>query len=162
MRQLGVGETAIEASAKESRELHRLITEGATIATVTKQLGALKHAQGDPNPVTPGEAAPLTTRWMRYFLTYDPRPTLAEVHVPVLALNGELDLQVDATQNLEAIREGLGHNPYVTVRRLPGLNHLFQTAKTGAFSEYATIEETMAPVVLDLVRDWILARVNVN
>ena len=95
---------------------------------------------------------------MRFFLAYDPRPALADVHVPVLALNGELDLQVDADQNLEAIREALKHNPDVTVRRLPGLNHLFQTAVTGAFAEYAQIEETLAPAVLELVRDWILAR----
>ncbi len=95
---------------------------------------------------------------MRFFLEYDPRLALAKVHVPVLALNGELDLQVDATQNLEAIRQALDHNEDVTARRLPGLNHLFQTAKTGAVGEYAKIEETIAPDVLDLVRDWILEK----
>jgi pimeloyl-ACP methyl ester carboxylesterase len=162
MRALGVNEAAIDASAAESRKLHRLIAEGATIAAITEQLAALKRAQGDPSPVTPQEAGQMTTTWLKYFLTYDPRPTLARVHVPVLALNGELDLQVDAAQNLDSIRDGLRHNPNATVRRLPGLNHLFQTAKTGAFSEYATIEETIAPAVLDLVRDWILARVPVN
>ena len=46
----------------------------------------------------------------------------------------------------------------VATVRLPGLNHLFQTAETGLPSEYGTIEETMSPRVLDLIRDWILAR----
>ena len=46
----------------------------------------------------------------------------------------------------------------VATVRLPGLNHLFQTAETGLPSEYRTVEETMSPRVLDLIRDWILAR----
>src|SRR5262249_976926 len=37
--------------------------------------------------------------WFRYFLTYDPRPALAKVKCPVLALNGENDLQVPVTEN---------------------------------------------------------------
>ena len=73
------------------------------------------------------------TPWMPYFLAYDPRPALARTRVPVLALNGELDLQVDAEQNLTAIRDALmeAGNDDVTTARLPGLNHLFQTAETG-------------------------------
>ncbi len=101
---------------------------------------------------------PVMSPWMRHFLAYDPRPTLAATKVPVLALNGELDLQVDAEQNLTAIAEALarGGNDEVTIHRLPGLNHLFQHATTGLVGEYHAIEETMAPEVLDLVRDWIL------
>lgn len=43
-----------------------------------------------------------------------------------------------------------------TVTELPGLNHLFQTAKTGAAGEYADIEETVAPIALDTVSAWIV------
>jgi uncharacterized protein len=98
--------------------------------------------------------------WARFFLDYDPRPALRKVRVPVLALNGELDKQVLADQNLPAIEQALreGKNPDVTIRRMPGLNHLFQTAKTGSTMEYAQIEETMSPAVLDLVTHWILER----
>jgi uncharacterized protein len=100
------------------------------------------------------------TPWFRFFLAHDPRPALRHIKIPVLALNGELDAQVDADQNLPEIEKALREaaNPDVTLRRLPGLNHLFQTAKTGALTEYAQIEETVAPIALDLVRDWILAR----
>ena len=96
--------------------------------------------------------------WMRYFLRLDPRPSLERIKIPVLALNGDLDLQVDAEQNLGAIESALiaGGNPQATIRRLTGLNHLFQHAETGLVDEYARIEETMAPEVLDLIRDWIL------
>jgi len=98
--------------------------------------------------------------WARFFLDYDPRPALRKVRVPVLAVNGELDKQVLVDQNLPAIERALreGKNPDVTVRRMPGLNHLFQTATTGSTTEYAQIEETMSPAVLDLVTRWILQR----
>ena len=96
--------------------------------------------------------------WMRYFLAFDPGPALEAVRAPVLALNGELDVQVDAEQNLTAIAAALesGGNRNVTVRRVPGHNHLFQHAATGLVNEYAAIEETVSPEVLDQVRDWIL------
>lgn len=93
---------------------------------------------------------------MRYLLAYDPRPALEKISVPVLALNGELDTQVDAGQNLVAIAAALENNSNVTIHRLPGLNHLFQHAKTGLIGEYGVIEETISPEVLDLIRDWIL------
>ena len=93
---------------------------------------------------------------MRYLLAYDPRPALEKISVPVLALNGELDTQVDAGQNLVAIAAALENNSNVTIHRLPELNHLFQHARTGLIGEYGVIEETISPEVLDLIRDWIL------
>ena len=85
--------------------------------------------------------------WMRYFLAFDPRPALEKIRVPVLALNGELDVQVDAKQNLTAIATALdkGGNRNVNVHGLPKHNHLFQRAKTGLVNEYAVIEETISP-----------------
>ena len=74
------------------------------------------------------------TPWFRYFLTYDPRPALAKVRCPVLALIGEKDRQVPPKENLAQIESTLeaAGNSRVTVQELPGLNHLFQTCKTGA------------------------------
>ena len=97
--------------------------------------------------------------WMRYFLVFDPRPALEKISVPVLALNGELDVQVDADQNLTVIAAALekGGNRNVTLHRLPEHNHLFQHARTGLMNEYTTIEETISPEVLNLIRDWILS-----
>ena len=65
-----------------------------------------------------------------------------------------------AAANLEAIRQALeaGGNSDVTVEQLDGLNHLFQTAETGAVSEYARIEETFSPDAIDLITEWILER----
>jgi uncharacterized protein len=103
----------------------------------------------------------LDSPWFRFFLTFDPRPTLAKVRCPVLALNGEKDLQVPAKENLQEIRHALerGGNTQATVKALPSLNHLFQTCKTGAVSEYGEIEETFAPVALQSISDWIIEQV---
>lgn len=96
--------------------------------------------------------------WFRWFARYDPAPVLARIRVPVLALNGSLDRQVIAGPNLAGIRAALAGNRDVTVAELPGLNHLFQTARTGGVGEYADIEETMAPGAMATIADWIGAR----
>lgn len=100
----------------------------------------------------------ITSPWFRYFLTYDPATALRKVTCPVLVLNGSLDKQVLPSQNLPPIRKALAEsgNQHVEVDELPGLNHLFQTAKTGSPAEYAQIEETISPVVLDKIATWIL------
>ncbi|HEX6911007.1 MAG TPA: alpha/beta fold hydrolase [Longimicrobium sp.] len=102
----------------------------------------------------------LVSPWYRWFIRYDPAPALRATRVPVLALNGALDLQVPADENLAAIERTLraGGNRDVTVEKLPGLNHLFQAATTGSPREYGEIEETMSPAVLQRVTAWILER----
>lgn len=96
--------------------------------------------------------------WFRYFLLFDPAPVLEKVQVPVLALVGEKDLQVPPKENLTLIEAALkkGGNKKYTILLLPGLNHLFQNAKTGVPGEYGTIEETISPSVLQTIGDWIL------
>jgi uncharacterized protein len=100
-----------------------------------------------------------TSPWFRTFLIHDPRPVLAQVKCPILALNGELDLQVPCKENLDAIKatlEKAGHKEH-TIKAFPKLNHLFQTCTTGSPSEYGKIEETFNPEVLKTMSDWILA-----
>ena len=102
--------------------------------------------------------AAFTDPWMRYFLAYDPQPALEALAIPVLALIGDLDLQVSADLNIPALETALAGNSDATVTELEGLNHLFQTAATGAVSEYGQIDETFAPEAMELVADWILER----
>ena len=103
----------------------------------------------------------LRSPWFRYFLTFDPRPTLAKVQCPVLAVVGSKDLQVPPKENLAEIEKALkkaGNND-VTIKELPDLNHLFQTCKIGSPTEYGQIEETLAPSFLTIMGDWIVKRV---
>jgi pimeloyl-ACP methyl ester carboxylesterase len=140
-------EKAIEAKSREAvKKLIESLPED------------LRKEQAGIEALIDSQLAMIRTPWFRYFLTYDPRPTLAKVRCPVLALIGEKDLQVPPKENLAQIESTLktAGNPRVTVKVLPGLNHLFQTCKTGAPAEYAQIEETIAPEALAAIGDWIL------
>jgi pimeloyl-ACP methyl ester carboxylesterase len=96
--------------------------------------------------------------WFRFFIGFDPGPTLARVHVPVLSIVGDKDLQVPPKENAALIEAALkkGGNKNFSVIILPGLNHLFQTAKTGLPTEYGQIEETISPAALNIMSDWIV------
>lgn|GEM_PF-55882 len=149
-------EEAMKAGAKE-REILKLVEQHTDNALLEKQLR--EELAGEMSNAQIGAAIKqLNSPWLRYFIAYDPATALKKVTCPVLALNGAKDLQVPPRQNLPAIRSALeaAGNKNFEVDELPGLNHLFQTAKTGAPAEYSEIEETMSPVVLQKVADWIL------
>lgn len=116
-------------------------------------------------PLPPGKEEPFIGQtvktfmspWFRYFITYDPTPNLEKTKCPVLALNGEKDLQVNATQNLLGINQALtkaGNKSFKTIP-LPGLNHLFQECTTGAPGEYAAITQTFSPGALKVISEWV-------
>ncbi|MGE5599306.1 MAG: alpha/beta hydrolase family protein [Bacteroidota bacterium] len=119
-----------------------------------------RQALGEIEAYIAGQTRMLLTPWFRFFLTYDPIPALRQVECPVLALNGVKDLQVPCEDNLGAIEAALreGRTRDYTVKRLPDLNHLFQTCRTGHPAEYGLIEETLAPQVLETVGDWLASR----
>lgn len=99
----------------------------------------------------------ISTPWFRYFITLKPADYLTKVKCPVLALNGTLDMQVNSDANLAAIKADLqkaGNKNHQEIA-LPGLNHLFQQAETGSIGEYAQSTETVNPVALQKVSDWI-------
>lgn len=99
----------------------------------------------------------VTSPWFRSFVLYDPRPALRKTTCPVLAINGSKDLQVVPSQNLPEILKALEEagNERVTIHELPGLNHMFQDCVRGTVDEYALIDETMKPRVIEMIRDWI-------
>jgi uncharacterized protein len=98
----------------------------------------------------------INSPWMKYFIKYDPATALQKVKCPVLAVNGEKDLQVPPKENLGAIEKALkkAGNKKVTTKEFPGLNHLFQECTTGSPAEYATIEQTFSPAVLQEMVNW--------
>ncbi len=104
----------------------------------------------------------LQSPWMKFFLTYDPAPTLEKVKVPVLALFGGLDLQVPAETNRNAIMKALdkGGNTDHEAKTFADANHLYQRAVTGSPAEYATLKPEFTAGFLDAISDWILARVH--
>ena len=106
------------------------------------------------------QAHTVSSAWMSYFIRSHPADNLSLVKCPTLAINGELDFQVLPQLNLRAIKKSLttAGNKDVTIKQLKGLNHLFQMAKTGALDEYALINETVSPMAMALVEQWINKR----
>jgi uncharacterized protein len=99
--------------------------------------------------------------WMKFFLTYDPAPTMRRVKIPVLILTGSRDQQ--AVPEQVAIQEAAfreGGNKDVTARVLPDLNHLFVQDTDGFPGNYAKLPAPimMRPDVLTLVTDWLTQR----
>jgi len=158
--EIASGETAekADADAEKERETLTLVETEKDPAALERLLGVKLAAEGAPDAQVSAEIKQLTSPWLRFFLTYDPAAALRKLTIPALALNGSLDLQVPPAQNLPAIRKAFAQsgNQRAEVDELPGLNHLFQTAKTGSPAEYGQIEETISPVALDKIASWIL------
>jgi hypothetical protein len=96
--------------------------------------------------------------WFIYFLKYDPAFYLQKVSAHVLALNGDKDIQVISKSNLPAIEAALkkSSSKKFEVKELKGLNHLFQHCITCTIAEYGTLEETIAPEVLEEMANWLI------
>ncbi|MGI4832861.1 MAG: alpha/beta hydrolase family protein [Janthinobacterium lividum] len=155
----GDGPAALATVEQQERQVLAAVTQNPSNAQARAKLLPLLTAAGVNSPQADQVIAQLTSPGYRALLTDRPAQDLAKVRCPVLALNGSKDVQVAAGPNLAGIRQGLqaAGNPDATVRELPGLNHLFQTAATGSVAEYGTSEETFAPAALQVIGDWVVA-----
>jgi hypothetical protein len=151
-------------NSKNTNDLNQRMTEymGGYIDQVLKDDPTQTLPEGvTKEEVVKSQVDALTSPWMQYFIKYDPSIILEKVKCPVLAINGEKDLQVPPKENLEAIKKALakGGNKKVTTIELPGLNHLFQECTTGSPDEYAGIEQTMSPSALTAMLEWIQTQI---
>jgi uncharacterized protein len=156
-RAAGAPEAAAIQSARTQRGIMDAVLKAPNAEAAAAAVKSFFASLGAPPP-NDATLRQLTSAWYRHFIAYDPRPALRAVNVPVLALLGGKDVQVTAAQNKPALSEALQGNRDAQVLEMPNLNHLFQTATTGAPEEYGTIAETMSPAVLQRVGDWILAK----
>jgi pimeloyl-ACP methyl ester carboxylesterase len=154
----GVSKEKADADAVKEAETLAVVKDEKDPATRDRLLGIKLAAEGVPEAQLGAEIKQLNSPWFRYFINYDPTTALRKLTIPVLAINGSLDLQVPPAQNLPPIRKALAEagNQHAEVDELPGLNHLFQDSKTGAPAEYSQIEETISPLALDKIASWIL------
>jgi pimeloyl-ACP methyl ester carboxylesterase len=172
LRLAGAGDEAVARQTEVQREVFRVVREGKPRAEAEAQIRTVfaglaqaftaeqREALGLSDALVAGQIDMALSPWFAELLDYDPRPALAAVKCPVLAINGSKDVQVAAGPNLAAIADALleGGNPDVTTREFPGLNHLFQQCQTGAVAEYAAIDETINPAVLAAVSQWLLEK----
>ena len=99
--------------------------------------------------------------WMKFFLTYDPAPTMRRVKTPVLILTGSRDQQ--AVPEQVALQEAAFHeggNKDVTARVLPDLNHLFVQDIDGFPGNYAKLPPPlmMRADAVGMIGDWLVQR----
>jgi pimeloyl-ACP methyl ester carboxylesterase len=166
---MGASEEMTATSAATQREIFHVVkteknpaaADAAVRKLIREQISAMtpeqRQALGLSDDMVDAQVKMVLSPWFRDLVAYDPRPTLQAVKCPVLAINGEKDLQVAAKENLPAIRKALaaGGNQRVKTVALPGLNHLFQSCQTGAIAEYGQIEETFNAAAMKLIADWI-------
>ena len=165
----GVSEAEIEKTIQNNSKVIEMVVKSNDNQKLKTDLTKLINEllENEPNTEIPNgmskeefvsmQVNEISTPWMVYFMKFNPVITLEKVKCPVLAVNGEKDLQVPPKENLTAIKNALkkGGNKNVTTIEFPNLNHLFQECETGSPNEYATIEQTISPIVLKEITRWI-------
>ena len=166
-RASGVDEPTIEEiRARQARLLAAMTADETDVDELRAAMRALQDAQialqgGEVDDATRASleaagVAEMSSPWMRFFVRFDPAEAFAKVPVPILAINGTLDLQVWHDLNLPAIENAvMAGGGSVKVARLEGLNHLLQPATTGGIDEYGAIDLTMDERAMSLIADWI-------
>ncbi len=153
----GFPDEEVDADYRIGRGVYRLVEEGRSTDEIE---AALDHVPEEYKPfVEPWKRRlpQLQSRWLRFFLNYDPASALEKIKCPVLALFGEKDMTIDPEQNAAAMKAAFshGHNHEAKVKILPNLNYLLQKAETGLSSEYAKIQETMSPAALEDIGSFV-------
>jgi fermentation-respiration switch protein FrsA (DUF1100 family) len=165
----GISKEDIQKGQLSNRKVFDIVNKSTSVEQLTSDLTIYfkQLLKDNPNTQKPAgmsdddfvklQVKQIASPWMQYFIKSNPAPALEKVKCPVLAVNGEKDLQVPPKENLEAIKKALtkGGNKNVTTKELPNLNHLFQECKTGSPDEYATIEQTFSPIALTEILKWL-------
>lgn len=152
----GAAPAALEGTvALQGRVMAAVAAHAESAEAVTGAVNPILAEAGLSEAQRQASAAQLSAPWTRWFIAHDPQPSLAALHIPVLAVYGGKDTQVPARVNADALRTVL---PSAEIVVLPNLNHLMQPAGTGLVAEYQTIETTFDPAALTAIVDWVAAR----
>jgi fermentation-respiration switch protein FrsA (DUF1100 family) len=168
-RASGISEEDLKKSKSTNSEVFEMVSNAKSSDQMKNSIREYitKSLKSDSEPKIPDgitesdfiemQVGQITSPWMQFFIKYNPAVVLEKVKCPVLALNGDKDMQVPSKVNLDAINKALtkGGNKKITIKELPNLNHLFQGCKTGAPQEYSEIEQTFSPLALDEILNWI-------
>lgn len=164
-RASGLSDSQVLASLNFNRNTYDMVREEKNPGILIDRIKDFVKTSGLDGVLPPSVLEPqlrmLTSPWFRFFLDYDPVPSLQNTKCPVLALYGQKDLQVPPKSNLPLLQKALSDadNTQANIRQLAELNHLFQHAYSGLPVEYGAIEETFAPEALEIIGDWLEARI---
>jgi pimeloyl-ACP methyl ester carboxylesterase len=174
LRAEGAGEDQIADNRRLQEQLISVLKSETNPVVAERQLreiflakynslsSAESKALGNVTSLIDREIKRLLSRASRFGIAYDPVTTLKNVSCPVLAIAGEKDVVVVASENLPRIDAALKSTGNVRskIQSLSQLNHLFQTCKTGSMAEYDKIEETVAPSAMTIIGDWVEEQIN--
>ena len=153
----------IDKTVELSKEIYQLARKSKTAQEAARRIGEFWDNQSAK--LTPEEQRrynltpeskftsiqQLTSPWLFTLFHLDPKTYLKKVHCPVIAINGEKDLQVDAVANQVLMRKYLNKKQNHQFFIIANANHLLQTCTTGNPSEYGIIEETLGEETLNLL-----------
>jgi pimeloyl-ACP methyl ester carboxylesterase len=158
LKAVGTAPAQVEAATKRQQAMFEIIRQTpdnaqaqAIVANMLKQ----NNASMD-NASAQTTAAEMTSAHYRYYLTFTPSTKLTAVRCPVLLLNGTADLTVAADANLDALERGLKLNKTVTVKKLPGVNHLFQPDPAQWPIVNGQPQANFSPVAEEAIREWVM------
>ncbi|WP_448564983.1 alpha/beta hydrolase [Thalassotalea ganghwensis] len=152
LKQQNVPEDAYQQASGQQKQIMAAIAND----TAKETLFELLLEMGMQEQQAQGEAAQLTSKWMRYFVKSDIQQYLRQLNIPVLALNGAKDVQVPAKQNIDGFIASVDEK-WLDYKIYPELNHLFQPAKTGLPAEYGKSEITISDQVAEDIFGWLSA-----
>ncbi|EON78681.1 hypothetical protein ADIS_0855 [Lunatimonas lonarensis] len=166
IRATGAPETLAKSQGAFNRSLYQAIAEADNPASAKNSLTQVLEIHGTQQGLSGSQLEKQVTDqlssfeqlldpWFYHFIRTDPGTLIRQLTLPVWAAFGEKDVQVNAAENGDALRKILPDNARHVIKSYPALNHLFQTAKTGAVSEYGEIEETFNVQVIQDMVDWI-------
>ncbi|WP_167852149.1 alpha/beta hydrolase family protein [Hymenobacter elongatus] len=159
MRMIGANSTQVDAALKLHDKMINIIRQTPNNNQARGKVAAmirLNNADIDPT-MARARAAQLTSPWYRYYLDFDPKAKLGEVHCPVLALNGNEDLQVTANKNLSILQKGLksAGNRKVTAHKVAGVNHSFQPDQAEWPLVNGEQHPNFSPKALEVMQTWL-------
>ncbi|MCC3155734.1 alpha/beta fold hydrolase [Hymenobacter sp. 15J16-1T3B] len=160
LRSLGTDPAQIEAATKRQQAMLDIIQQTqdnnqaqAIVANMLRQNNeAIDQATAQVS------AAELTSPRYRHFLSFNPTDKLTGVSCPVLLLHGTADTYAAVEPNLTLLAKGLKNNKNVVSKKLPGVNHLFQSDPAEWPIVAGQQRETFSPQAQEMIREWIIGQ----
>lgn len=157
-RLMGMPRETINAMKSTFKDCFLIIDNSETVAGARPEIESLVSTL--PEQVRTELVNQFMNPWMFFFCKYNPARDIAMTECPALIINGKKDMQVPYSQNVPVYRRIAAEHPNTRfeIHEIDGLNHLLQHCATGNTTEYITIDETIAPEVLDLIAIFISKR----
>jgi pimeloyl-ACP methyl ester carboxylesterase len=138
--------------------LERMKTpDKATKVDMQKRINAAVLGQGTWEGVPESLRAAADTPWFHSYLSFEPAKVIKDVRQPLLIVQGELDTQVlpHHADKLAELARARKRKVPVDVVKIPGINHLLTSAKTGEVEEYAMLtDRNVATTVTSAIAEW--------